>query len=139
MAAFLYQYSGVHPAADQRMIGWLVNDQLEIVVGFSGFMGKVCQIHIAMRPEFHFSPKRMLEETFRYAFNDCERELLIGIVNSENEKAMKYDEHLGFKELYRIPQMHDNGGDIVVLGMKKSECRYLKRQVNGAELLKRSA
>lgn len=125
MSAFLHHHTGVHPSADLRMIGWVEGDSLAICVGFNGFMGKVCQMHVAMRPDFRFSPRLMLREVFRYAFDECEREMVLGVVNSKNEEAMRYDLHLGFKPLFALPKMHDDGGDIVLLGMTKEECRWL--------------
>jgi L-amino acid N-acyltransferase YncA len=122
---FLNYFAEVQPTADMKMIGWVEDDDLKIVVGFNGFMGKTCQMHVAMKPEYKFTPRAMLQASFRYAFVQAERDMVLGIVNSNNTKAMKYDIHLGFKKLWSLPGMHDNGGDIVVLGMKKSECRYL--------------
>jgi hypothetical protein len=125
MSQFLLQYAFVHPSADLKMIGWVEGNSLAICVGLNGFMGKVCQMHVAMRPDFRFSPRLMLREVFRYAFNDCEREMVLGVVNSKNEEALRYDLHLGFKVMYALPKLHDDGGDIVLLGMTKDECRWL--------------
>lgn len=125
LARFLNHYAYVQPSADLKMIGWVRDGELSMVVGFNGFMGKVAQIHVSMLPEFHFTPKAMLREVFGYAFNLAERELLLGIVSSENTTAIKYNEHLGFNELWRLPNMHENDGDLIVMGMYKHECRYL--------------
>lgn len=126
LAGFLKHHAGVHPSADLQCIGWLDEDKkLVIVVGFNGFMGKVAQIHLAFADGWHFSPRAMLREVFKYAFETAKREMLIGVVNSKNEKAMRMDLHLGFRELHRLNGMHDDDGDIVVLGMTRSECRYL--------------
>lgn len=125
MQAFMLFHAGVQPSADAQYIGWVAEGKLVIAVGFTGFLGKVCQIHIAFAPGWHFSPKAMLREVFRYAFHTAGREMLLGIVNSKNERAMRFDLHLGFREIHRLPGMHEEGGDLVVLAMKKSECRYL--------------
>ena len=122
---FLNYFAGVQPSMDMKMLGWVESDDLKLVVGFNGFVGKVCQIHVAMKPDFRFTPREMLKVAFRYAFVQAEREILLGVVNSNNKKAVKYDLHLGFRELWRLPGMHDDGGDLVVLGMHKAECRYL--------------
>jgi hypothetical protein len=125
MLEFLHTFSGVAPTGDTHVIGWVEGKDLRIVVGFNGWIGATCMMHVAMQPGWHFTPREMLSKCFRHAFTACERKLVLGIVNSQNERAIRYDEHLGFKELYRIPEMHDDGGDIVVLGMHKKECRYL--------------
>ena len=125
LADFLQEHAGVALSMDLRMMGWVTDSELKIVVGFSGFIGKVCQMHLAMIPGFHFSPKAMLKAAFHYAFKDAKVEMVIGLVNSKNKEAMVYDKNLGFTELYRLPKLHDDGGDIVVLGMTKEQCRYL--------------
>ena len=125
LANFLQHYAFVPPSGDLKMIGWVVDDELKGVVGFNGFLGKVCQMHVAMAPDFRFSPKAMLKACFKFAFLERKCELVLGFVNSLNEAAMRYDEHLGFKELYRIPKLHDEGGDIVVFGLRKNDCKYL--------------
>ena len=128
MATFLSRLALVQPTPDMQFVGWVDQNKLRICVGINAFLGKTCQIHVAFEPEWTFTPKTLMHAVFRYVFVTRDRELLIGIVNSNNEKAMKYDLHLGFSELYRIPKLHDDGGDIVILGMRKSECRYLKSE-----------
>ena len=125
LTGFLRDYALIMPTPDTQCIGWVSDDKLVIVVGLNGFLGSVAQIHLAMAEGWHFSPREMLREVFRYAFITAKREMLLGLVNSKNEKALRMDAHLGFREIFRLPGMHDDGGDIVVLAMKKSECRYL--------------
>lgn len=125
MSLFLKQHAGVHPSGDLKMIGWVAEGELKIVVGLNGWIGQTCQIHLAFAPGWTYSPKEMLKEVFNYAFNTAKRDMLIGIVNSQNVSAMRMDFHLGFTELFRLPALHDYGGDIVVLGMTREQCKYL--------------
>jgi RimJ/RimL family protein N-acetyltransferase len=123
---FMLFHAGVQPSADARYIGWVEDDQLKMLVAFTAFVGKTCQMHVAMNKGFHFTPRKMLDACFDYAFNHAGRDMVLGIVNSRNERAMRYDMHLGFKLLYALPGMHDDGGDVVLMGMKREECPYLK-------------
>ena len=125
---FLGYHSHVAPSADMKIIGWTEEDHLKLVVGFNGFIGRVCQIHVAMASGYHFTPRKMLEATFDYAFNQLGREKIIGVVNSRNARALRYDLHLGFVEEHRMPGVHDDGGDLIILGMTRSQCRYLTKQ-----------
>lgn len=125
---FMLNHAHVQPSADARYIGWVEANSMKICVAFTGFMGKVCQMHVAMAPDFKFSPRKMLKQCFRYAFDTAKCEMVLGVVNSKNAEAMRYDLHLGFKVLYALPGMHDDGGDIVLLGMRKEECRWLNMQ-----------
>ena len=132
LADFMLAHAFTQPLADMHYVGWAEEEhgkpvKLQMVVGLGGFMGSVCNIHVAMAPGFHFTPKIMLERVFQHAFEEFKVKKLIGIVNSLNEKAMKYDLHLGFVEEHRIVGMHDDGGDIVILSMTPEQCRYLKR------------
>lgn len=129
MTAFMQHYAGVYPGNDLQVIGWVSEHKLVMVVGFNGFIGKLAQIHAAYAPGWHFTPRAMLREVFHHAFNTAQLEMLLGVVNSKNVRAMKFDLRLGFRELHRLPGMHDDGGDLVLLGMKKAECRYLRERV----------
>jgi hypothetical protein len=126
LSQFLKQRAGVAPSADLKLMGWIQDRKLCIVVGFNGFLGSVCQVHMAFAEGFHFAPRAMLKAVFEFAFNDAGRKQLLGVVNSRNVKAMKFDTHLGFVEEHRLPGMHDNGGDLVLLSMTRSQCRYLE-------------
>jgi hypothetical protein len=127
LTQFLNHYSFVQPSADLQVMGWVVEDDLKMVVGFNAFLGKTCQMHVAMKPDWKFTPKLMLRASFEHAFNTRGCELVLGIVNSFNEEALTYDHHLGFEEMWRLPKMHDEGGDIVVLGMRREMCRYIAK------------
>lgn len=129
MCAFLSAHALVQPTRDLRVIGWVTENKLRMVVGLNAFIGGVCQIHVAMEPGYEFTPKAMLEYVFFEVFNVLKVKQLLGIVNSHNRKAMVYDKHLGFSEITRLPGMHDDGGDLVLLGMKAEDCRYLDKEM----------
>jgi hypothetical protein len=124
----------VQPTPDTRYIAWVDpgGGALKLVVALNAFLGKTCQIHVAMKDGFSYTPKAMLEAVFDYTFNQIGLELLVGIVNSKNAPAMKYDKHLGFEESHRLPGVHDDGGDIVIMTMNREQCRYLKSTVKEA-------
>jgi hypothetical protein len=128
LGLFLLNAAHVQPSADMKLMAWAEDNKVRLVVGFNAFMGRVCQMHVAMEPNYHFTPKEMLRVTFDHAFNSFKVKKLIGILNSKNEKAMKYDLHLGFTEEYRMPGMHDDGGDIVILSMTREQCKYLDKE-----------
>ena len=128
MMAFLSHFALVAPTADMKCIGWEEDGDLKMVVGLNAFIGAVCQIHVAMAKGFHFTPRALLTEVFDGAFNRFNVAKLIGIVNSLNVKAMRYDLHLGFKEEHRMVGMHDDGGDLVILSMSRTDCKYLNRK-----------
>lgn len=127
LANFLHAHAHVNFSRDLRMIGWVTEDRVRMVVGFTDWLGKTCQMHVAMEPGFTYTPREMLAECFDYAFNTAGREMVLGVVNSKNERAMRYDLALGFKVLHALAKMHDDDGDLVLLGMKKEECKWLQK------------
>ena len=134
LAEFMRDKAFVQPTPDTRYIAWIDpgGGAIKMVVALNSFVGKTCQIHVAMRDGFSFTPRKMLEAVFEYAFDTAERELLVGVVNSKNKTAMAYDRHLGFVESHRLPGVHDDGGDVVIMTMNRSQCKYLKAKVKEA-------
>lgn len=127
---------GVRATHDLRAMFWVNKDTnlIEWVVGYDGFIGKCCQMHVVNLGGTP-APRKMLWAAFDYPFNKAGMKAVTGIVNSKNEKAMRFDKHLGFKELARLPGMHDDGGDLVVMKMQEHECKWLKEKKYEAELV----
>lgn len=135
-AEILLREVGVQTCGDQQAIFWVdeENSQIDWVVGYTGFIGKTCQMHMVSF-KGGFTPRKLLAAAFDYPFNQLNLELVFGVVNSGNEKAMKYDKHLGFTEAIRFPGVHDNGGDIVLFKMEKAQCRWIKGAKQNEELV----
>lgn len=71
----------------------------------------------ALRHGFH-------KECANYVFTQADRKKMIGIVPSDNEKALKLDKHFGFEELCRIEDAFSDGVDAVVMELKRENCPY---------------
>lgn len=127
---------GVRGTEDLKAMFWVDHDNRAIdwVVAYDGFIGKACQMHV-VKTGNKSAPRKMLWAAFDYPFNRAGMEIVLGVVNGNNQSAMDFDKHLGFKELSRLPGMHDDGGDLVLLGMKKGECKWLKEKRYEAELV----
>lgn len=129
-AGFLGAKAHVEVTNQLRLICWKT-DSLKMVVGFNNWIGKTCCMHVAMADGFRFTPRAMLRAVFAFAFDGAKCEMVFGLVNSKNVAAMRYDQHLGFKVSQVYEGMHDDGGDLVILTMKRGDCRYLKDKRNG--------
>jgi RimJ/RimL family protein N-acetyltransferase len=119
----------VKPTKDLQAIFW-ANPETQVIewcIGFDSFLGKTCQIHVVNFNK-KYTPRKLLFAVFDYAFNKAGVETLLGVVNSNNEDAMKYDQNLGFKEVHRLEGMHDDGGDLVLFAMKKADCRFIREK-----------
>ncbi len=69
------------------------------------------------------------EEVFGFVFSNG-REKVIGITPSDNQKALKFNAHIGFQEIGRIKDGYKVGVDFVLTELNKSECRF----INGEEV-----
>lgn len=135
-ADLLLREVGVQPCGDQQAIFWVNNDsgQIEWIVGYTGFIGKTCQMHM-VNFGTQKTPRHLLWAAFDYPFNQLGLASVLGVVNSKNEKAMRYDQHLGFQEVLRFPGVHDNGGDLVLFKMDKAQCRWIKEKKHDEKLV----
>lgn len=64
------------------------------------------------------------EEVADYVFNVAEREIMIGLVPSDNDKALSMNKKIGFEEVARIKDGVNFGIDIVILQMHKTQCKF---------------
>jgi RimJ/RimL family protein N-acetyltransferase len=127
-ASILLKEIGVQPCNDLQALFWVdEKNRIEWVIGYTAFIGKTCQMHV-VNLTTSYTPKGVLFGAFDYPFNHCGLEKVFGIVNSKNERAMQYDQKLGFKEAVRFNGVHDDGGDLVVFEMNKADCRWIKER-----------
>jgi hypothetical protein len=68
--------------------------------------------------------REFLSVCFRYPFVQLGVNVVIGLVESTNEAALKFDKHLGFTEACRIAGGAKNC-DLIVLTMQRKTCRFL--------------
>jgi hypothetical protein len=119
---------GVQPCGDLQALFWVdEQNKIEWVIGYTAFIGKTCQMHM-VNLKGGYTPKQLLKASFDYPFNQLGIEKAFGIVNSNNIKAIEYDQKLGFKEAVRFAGMHDDGGDLVVFEMDKADCRWIRER-----------
>jgi len=61
---------------------------------------------------------------FHYPFEQLKCQRLFGMVNENNEEALKFDLKLGFKVETRIRKVYPDG-DQIILVMERDKCRWL--------------
>ena len=121
-------FRGVLYVPDEYMGTIAKPEHVAIAVGYNAFIGRTCCMHsIIQRPEL--VTRKIVRETFEYPFEVCHCEAVLALVDSTNIAAINFDTKLGFREVHRIP-WGGTDGDLVVLQMLKSECRWLKRNLH---------
>ena len=84
-----------------------------------------CQVHIAMSDPMVLR-HGFLSEVGTHLFRTCNRARIFGIVPSNNPRALKFDAHIGFTEVARVPNGHSTGIDSVVMVMERETSRWIK-------------
>jgi RimJ/RimL family protein N-acetyltransferase len=110
---------------DFEALGRVVNGKLVGAVGFHGFNGASCFVHMAGDPGW--MTRGLMETAVRYAFVTRELNMIFGLVPSGNTKAREIDLRMGFEELQTIPGAHPDGA-LHLLVMKRENCRWLERK-----------
>ena len=65
-----------------------------------------------------------LTEIANYVYGFGGREIIVGLVPADNQKALNFDRRIGFTEIGRIKDGHAVGVDVVILEMRKDDCRW---------------
>lgn len=101
--------------ADGNLVVGMV---LEGMTDTNAFM----HVAISEKAKLH---KSMVRACFDYAFNQLDLERVTGLVDADNEAALRFDLHLGFEREFTIPK--GNGGDVIQLVLWRERCRWIKR------------
>ncbi len=123
-------YQRASPELTRRTRGVVALDQNGIILAcavFDSFTYTSGQVHVAIANPIVIR-HGFLEECFGYFFHECDKQILIGLTPANNEKSLKFNRHLGFREVYRVKNGWDYGVDYVVQEMHRDECRWLNEQ-----------
>lgn len=110
--------------SDARTIGLERDGVLAAVVVFDSFSDVDANIHVASDGSRLWMNRELLVSTFAYAFIQCGLRRLTGLVQSDNERALAFDEHLGFRREGYHPKAAKTG-DLVSLGLLREDCRFI--------------
>lgn len=96
------------------------------VVAYNGFAGQTCCIHDA--GEGNWLSKDFLRAVFDYPFNQLGIVQIFATVAASNEKALNLDRRVGFKDFARIKDGWKDGEDLMVLSMRREDCRWIEQE-----------
>lgn len=99
----------------------------EIVAGvlYDNFTGRAVQMHVASDGSRKWMNREYLRACFDYPFRQLGVNKVIGIVDSTNTDALRFDHHLGFVTEAVIKDAGKHG-DLHILSMTRQQCRFLK-------------
>ena len=115
----------------QGMRGIGLERDSELVAGilYEGYNHQSIWAHIAADPGGQWLNKEYLRFCCRYPFQHCNVKFVLGYMEASNAHALRFADHLGFREECRISEAAADGGDILILKMRKEDCRYAGTKV----------
>lgn len=95
------------------------------VCAMDQWSGASVQLHIVIDNPLCLKGHMFLREVFNYIFNTAGRMVAMGFVASDNEKALRFDKKIGFKEIARVKDGIRAGTDTVILALHRNDCRWI--------------
>jgi L-amino acid N-acyltransferase YncA len=93
------------------------------MVGYCGWTENSVQMHMAVTAPSVW--RALLRPSLEYPFAQVGVGVCLGIIPSSNVKSLRFAGAVGFEEKYRIRDGWDVGEDLVLLEMRKEDCRFL--------------
>ena len=117
-----------NPACD-HVIANVKNDRLLGGVIFTGYTGVSMALHCASF-DVRWFDRDMCWMTFHYPFDQLGVRKITATIPSGNLKSLLFTKKLGFVEEVRIADIFPDG-DLVLVSMKRDDCRWLERGRRG--------
>lgn len=128
LAEWLCRKIGLAPTPHIQCIGNVTQKGILGVVGYDQFNKASVVMHVAGEPGW--LTRSLIWAAFDYPFNVCGVNVVIAPIASTNTKSLTLVKRLGFELSTVIPDAHPDG-DLVLLTMRRDQCRYLSRKHNG--------
>lgn len=105
---WLHKRIGLPWSTDFRALARIVDGQIVGCVGYEGFTGTSCRMHMA--GEGNWITREFIRKAFGYPFNVLHLPMVFGVVPSGNKTALEIDLRLGFTEIMYVDGAHPDGG-----------------------------
>jgi hypothetical protein len=115
-------------ASDATAIGWGNAARIRAVTVYDRWAVSDCFAHIAGDGLPGWLSRRFLAAAFHYPFVQGGLRRITAPVSTDNERAIRLNQHFGFTIEGRLRHAGADGGDIFVFGMLREECRFLPRR-----------
>lgn len=86
------------------------------------------QLHVAIDNPIILKNGRFQKEVFDYVFTQAGRSIAYAQVPSNFPKALRFDKKLGFEEVVTLKDAWADGVDIILLEMRKENCRWIEHE-----------
>lgn len=111
-----YGYLAVGMERNGELIAGIVCDR---------FSPQECSMHIASKPGVMWATKEACRRAFEFPFVRCGVNRITVETPVHNARALAFNDHIGFVREGIKRGAGDDGCDMVLFGMLRSECRWL--------------
>lgn len=98
-------------------------------VAFDDFTKGSAEVHIAL--ESPMALKTIIPACFIFPFVQLGLRVVVGVTPASNERALRLNRRLGFKETHRVKDAWDVGVDMVVQEIRPDDCERWLRPAHG--------
>ena len=110
---------------DAPSIGLLENGRIVGGVVYTMYTGNGIMMNVAGGYKGWIN-RAFLRAAFAYPFKQLGCTRVSGLVRVDNFAAQKFDERLGFKREGLVRRGDDDGTDLIMYGMLREECKWIK-------------
>lgn len=100
------------------------------VVAYDGWTPNSVQCHMAVDTPVAW--RVLVRPAFGYPFRQAGKSVIVGVIPAGNARSIHLAKRLGLRETYRIRDGWAPGEDLVVLEMRREECRWLSDERKAA-------
>lgn len=122
---FINRFFKVYRSEWQKSIVQKRDGEIVAAVLYQDFNSSNVFVHLAAEPGKRWGTKEFLYWTMHYPFEQLGCKRLTGWVESDNEAAWKFDEHLGFKREAVLKGAGQHGQDVYVYVMHREDCKHV--------------
>lgn len=113
---------------DAYSIGLERDGEIVAAAVYDCFSSFECSVHLASDGTRRWLNREFLVAGFAYPFIQCGFDSITGLVPADNEAAMRFDLHIGWKTVGVRHKAAPGGKDIVILEMLRADCRWIPEE-----------
>ena len=119
--------AGFCPTEDFRAVEAVdEKGQIHGMVGFDNWTENSVVVCIAL--DKPVALRRLIHPVFDFIFNRANRGIILCMVRGENQRSYQVCRKLGFREAYRVKDGIKVGEDMIILEMRREECRWIEQR-----------
>lgn len=127
VAAWVGRQIGIEFADNVTAIGIERNGELVCGVVYDRYTGNDICMHVAAKPGVMWARREAMFRFFAYPFIQLKCSRVTGLVAANNLTSRKFNHSVGYQFEGVLRKGHENGQDLIIYGMLRDECRWIKR------------